>query len=104
MRESLHQFFRPLEDEFKALWADALISFDASVLLNVYGYSKATREEISSLIQKYKDRLTLPHQFALEYARNRASVIVRQAANCRNTIKAFQQIRDDRLRPKRDNP
>lgn len=104
MRIVLHQFFRPTEDEFRALWADAHISFDASVLLNVYGYSRSTRAEISDLFFKYKDRLILPHQFALEYARNRASVIVRQLNNCRAAVDAFNQIKTQRLHPKRENP
>lgn len=105
MRQALGEYFRPKDDFFTSLWSTSLISFDASVLLNVYGYSKSTREEISALFDKYKNRLVLPHQFALEYARNRASVIVRQVANCDEAIKQVDKVKNNQIfEAKRDNP
>ncbi|WGM32190.1 PIN-like domain-containing protein [Brevundimonas sp. NIBR11] len=78
MRTALHQFFRPTEAEFEALWRDALFSFDASALLNLYGYSEATKDGFLGVMDAYKPRVVLPFQFALEYSRNRASTIVKQ--------------------------
>jgi len=56
----------------------ATIALDANVLLSLYAYSTRTREDFLRILGALRDRLWLPHQSALEYARNRASRIQRQ--------------------------
>jgi hypothetical protein len=104
MRTVLHQFFRPTRDDFKRLWKEALIAYDACVLLNLYGYSEDTRTDLISVIQHYADRSRLPHQFALEYARNRLSTIVKQIKNYQNTENDLKKIERDHLQPKTEHP
>lgn len=104
MRSILHEYFRPSEVELEALWKDGLLTFDASVLLNIYGYSTSTREALTGVLTQYRERLFLTHQFALEYSRNRAGVIVRQITNCDKTLKAFREIENSQLIPKRESP
>ena len=55
----------------------ATIALDANVLLGLYAYSKPTREDFLRILEALKHRLWLPHQAALEYARNRAGRIRR---------------------------
>jgi hypothetical protein len=81
MRKALHEFFRPTKEEFEKLWKDALITFDSSSLLNLYGYSAETKKELVEAYEKFKDRIILPYQFALEYSRNRTKVINKQISN-----------------------
>jgi hypothetical protein len=81
MRKALHEFFRPTKAEFEALWKDALITFDASSLLNLCGYSAETKNELIEAYEKFKDRIILPYQVALEYSRNRTKVISAQIVN-----------------------
>jgi PIN like domain len=81
MRKAFHQFFRPAPEKLSELWQHGLLSFDASVLLNVYGYSRKTRDDLVELIEKNAARARLPHQFGWEFARNRSSVIVKQVHN-----------------------
>ena len=83
MRSTFRQYFRPTRDELIELWQHGLFSFDASVLLNVYGYSKETREELVTFFENNADRVRLPHQFGLEYSRNRSKVIDKQVHNWR---------------------
>jgi hypothetical protein len=104
MKKVLHQYFKLSEAELTSLWGDACISFDASVLLNIYAYSSETREELITIFASYSDRLYLSHQFALEYARNRPSVIVKQISNYQAAEKALKQIANDRLAPKTEHP
>jgi hypothetical protein len=104
MRTALHQFFRPTQEEFKHLWKDALISFDASVLLNIYGYSDDTRDDLVKVLINYSERVRLPYQFAFEYAKNRASVIDKQIRNYIATENDFKQIASKRLQPKTEHP
>lgn len=104
MRSSLHQFFRPEDRDFSALWEQSDIVFDASVLLNIYGYSEDTRDELLSLLHKFADRVFLPHQFALEYARNRSSTIIKQINNYTAAENDFTQIFSRRFQPKTEHP
>jgi hypothetical protein len=43
------QFYRPSEAEMQRLWQTCFFAIDANVLLNIYGYSDDTREELLSL-------------------------------------------------------
>lgn len=104
MRTVLHQFFRPERSDFERLWQEALICFDASALLNLYGYSEDTRGNLIDVIKHYAERTRLPYQFAREYARNRAITIVKQVKNYQGTEKDFEQIASKRLQPKREHP
>jgi hypothetical protein len=104
MRQTFRHFFRPTKDEMSALWQQGLFSFDASVLLNVYAYSKKTREEFVEFVEKNATRVRLPHQFGLEYARNRSSVIVKQVNNYLKVEDALRKIKENDIAPKYDHP
>lgn len=104
MRAKFHQYFKPLESEIKTLWANGLFSFDASVLLNVYGYSDETCEDLVAFLEKNAERIRLPHQFALEFSRNRASVIIKQIDNHIAAEKDLKKILNVHFEPKRDHP
>ncbi len=92
MRKALHEFFRPTREEFEELWKDALITFDASSLLNLYGYSAETKRELVQAYEKFKDRIILPYQFAREYSSNRAKVISEQILNFQKAEKDLQEL------------
>jgi uncharacterized membrane protein len=53
----------------------ATIALDTNVLLNLYAYSRRTREEFLGILGALETRLWLPHQTAVEYARLRAGTI-----------------------------
>ncbi|MBM2715846.1 DUF4935 domain-containing protein [Mesorhizobium caraganae] len=88
MKTVLHEYFRPTKAEFEKFWSDALITFDASSLLNLYGYSSDTKKELVKAYETFTKRIILPYQFALEYSRNRAKVIS-------NQIRNFQKAEND---------
>lgn len=104
MRQTFHQYFRPSPEKLNQLWQYGLFSFDASVLLNVYGYSRKTRDELIELIEKHSARVRLPHQFGWEFARNRGTVIVKQVHNYLKVEEALRKIWSDDIEPKRDHP
>jgi hypothetical protein len=92
MRKLFHGYYRPSTKEFEFLWTSAILVLDANVILNVYRYSQGTRKALLDLLQKYKDRLWMPYQFAVEYHRRRLDVISGQAKGCSNTKKSLQDI------------
>jgi len=68
-------YYEPSPEEFDRLWKEAIFTFDANVLLNLYRYSPDTRDALISTLKSLQDRLWLPHQAALEYHRNRLDSI-----------------------------
>jgi hypothetical protein len=104
MRKTFRHFFRPTDVELADLWAHALFSFDASVLLNVYGYSSGTREELVKFLEHNTERVCLPHQFGLEYCRDRCRVIIKQVNNYLKIERELNNIREQQIAPKRDHP
>jgi hypothetical protein len=104
MKNVFRHYFRPRTGDFEVLWTNALFSFDASVFLNVYGYSRDTREELVSFLEKNADRLRLPYQFGLEFARNRCSTIMKQVHNYRAVENVLIQIRKQQLTPHHHHP
>jgi hypothetical protein len=104
MRKAFHQYFRLTDEELRELWGNCLFSFDASVLLNIYGYSAETRDDLVKIIERNTDRVRLPYQFGLEFARNRSSVIIRQVSNYQRAEKALDEFHQQHIAPKRDHP
>lgn len=78
VRDVLRGWYPPTDDEFKQLWSDSLIVVDASVLLSLYRYTPAARDQLLETFEQLRDRLWLPHQAAMEYQRNRLEVISQQ--------------------------
>ena len=69
--------------------------FDANILLNLYRYSDATRNEFLRILKKIKGRIWLPHRAAEEYLNNRLSVIDQQECSYDNTIKLITTLKRD---------
>src|SRR5690242_5517898 len=104
MRNEFQHYLKPTEDEVKGVWENGLFSFDASVLLNVYGYSKETCAEMVAFFDGNAERIRLPHQFALEFCRNRTGVIIKQVNNYHTAEKDLKRILEEHFLPKRDHP
>lgn len=84
--------------------AEALICYDANVLLNVYRYSDDTQKALIEVFKAHVDRTHLPYQVALEYARNRPKTIVDQVESCKATNKAFEKVINEHIKPQRRQP
>lgn len=104
MKTTLHQFFRPTKAEMDEMLANARICYDANVLLNIYRYSEETQSGLLDVFNAFVDRTYLPHQVALEYARNRAITLVEQIDLCQNTEAAFKKVLKDFIEPKNKQP
>jgi len=104
VRNAFRAYILPTPEEFTALWENAIVCFDASVLLNVYGYSDDTREELLSLLERQAHRVRLPHQFGLEFVRNRAKVIRKQVGNYRKVEEQLEKIKNEDFSRRSDHP
>lgn len=95
MKDIFPGYSKKKESQIKEIWDKGILLFDANVLLNLYRYSKETRETILGLIEKFKDRIWLPHQAALEYNRNRYEVIADQEKAYKEFTDKIIQIQTD---------
>ncbi|MBN9326882.1 MAG: hypothetical protein BGO38_15685 [Cellulomonas sp. 73-145] len=57
------------------LWDTGIVALDANALLNVYRYTRSTRDDFLSLLSSFGDRLWLPRQAAQEFHENRLKVM-----------------------------
>lgn len=76
------------------IWKNALFVFDTNVLLNLYRYQTSTRDELLNVLGQLSDRIWIPHHVALEFQRNRLTVIAEQNkrfSEVRRTIKKTRE-------------
>lgn len=95
MKNIFPGYSKKTEVEIKEIWENGTIMFDANVLLNLYRYSNETRKTIIDLITKFKGKIWLPHQSALEYNRNRYEVIADQEKAYKEFTDKITQIQKD---------
>lgn len=96
-------YFPPDESAIQRLWEDCIFVVDANILLNLYRYSDATREEFAQVLKQVKDRLWLPHRAAAEYFENRPEVILGQQRAYEGTLKTLRGVEED-LKSTRSHP
>lgn len=69
----------PYDDKtFEELWKNADFVLDANILLNLYRYSKNTKEKVLGSLDKISDRIWIPNQTGIEYFNNRITTILGQ--------------------------
>ncbi len=78
MKDLFPEFYNLEPDEIEDLWKECIFVFDANVLLNLYRYSLETSNNLLEILNSFSERIWIPHQFALEYQRNRMPVIEEQ--------------------------
>lgn len=67
-------------DEIKNIWEspNTRFVFDTNVLLNLYSFNEQTRKDFFAVLKRIEDRIWIPYHVALEYQRNRISVIIKR--------------------------
>jgi hypothetical protein len=85
--DELKAFSQLTDEEFRLLWTKGAFFVDANVLLNLYRYPTAARDDLLRVLEQFGNRLTAPFHAVLEYERNRLSVVAEQK-------KRFRDVRD----------
>src|SRR5262245_28120928 len=78
MKGMFPQYAEHAAQEFGSAWQHGLFVFDTNVLLNLYRYQAATRDELLNVLGQLSTRIWVPHHVALEFQRNRLKVIAEQ--------------------------
>jgi len=74
-------------------WKQGLFVFDTNVLLNLYRYRAATRDELIEVLGKLGERIWIPHHVALEFQRNRLKVVAEQGKRFSEVRKAVEKAK-----------
>jgi hypothetical protein len=80
------------DNEIEAMWASCRFVFDANVLLNLYRYQPAARDDLLKVLGKLQERVWIPYQVGLEYQRNRLAVISGEKLAFSNARKMVQDL------------
>lgn len=91
MKKNFSPYYLPSETEFETLWQQALVVVDANVVLNLYRYPEQARDDLLVTLGKFSDRLWIPYYAALEYQRNRLTVIADQKKRFREVDSIIEE-------------
>lgn len=95
MKGLFPQYDYSASTDFAETWKTALFVFDTNVLLNLYRYQERTREELLETLEKLTDRIWIPHHVALEFQRNRLTVIAAQGRRFSEIRKVIDKAKLD---------
>ncbi|MFA6212343.1 MAG: PIN-like domain-containing protein [Candidatus Obscuribacterales bacterium] len=66
-RSIVSKRFYPSDADIESLWADCFFVFDANALTHLYQMQKDVRTRYLSIMEKFRERVWMPHQAASEY-------------------------------------
>lgn len=95
MENSFFGFYNPTPAQFDQLWREGTIVLDANAILDLYRLPPKARDELFSALEYFKDRLWLPYQVALEYQRNRFTVIAERRSSTSAVFSATTKLLND---------
>ncbi|MFI2649649.1 PIN-like domain-containing protein [Micromonospora fulviviridis] len=72
----------------------AIVALDANVLLALYRITPTARNQLLSILRKIRQRLWVPHQASLEFARNRGKVIADRSTSFTDVSRSLQAAAD----------
>lgn len=72
-------------DSRREFYVDGIVVLDTNVLLSLYEFKQAARDDVFRALEKLGDRLWLPHQVGLEFVRRRHKVVVERNSALKNS-------------------
>lgn len=93
MRQEFGWAVAPNPADLKKTWKASTLVVDANVLLDLYRYHEKTRESLLDAIEKFRGRLWISNQAAIEFFRNRKSVIMSSEKTFSDAVSAIEDLR-----------
>jgi len=95
MKQMFRGFYRHTDEEYNDLWSKGTFILDASVLCNLYRLPRNASDEMLAVLKNISDRLWVPHHAALEFHRNRLSIISEQKRRFTEVRNVFNATRKE---------
>jgi hypothetical protein len=80
----------PTKEDWRSVLTSGLIVVDTNVLLNLYRYNQDARTSLLETLQKFGDRLWVPHQVMDEFWRNRESALEDSARQLEQSVASLR--------------
>lgn len=95
MKNTFSHFYLKTTSEIDDIWNDSIIVPDTNVFLNLYSYSKSTRDKILKIMKVLaeKDRIRLLYQVGVEYHNNRLKAVGKQKNKYKDHMKAINDVK-----------
>lgn len=103
MRNAIRPYIGLTKEEKNKLWDNATFVFDTNVYLDLYRYSKKTRDALLDAMNKMNTRIWMPYQVAEEYARHRPKTIFDCKERYSKIENSFMENLKKELRLKKDD-
>jgi hypothetical protein len=83
----------PTAEDYRRVLTGGVVVPDANVLLNLYRYTAAARDDLLAVLNRLGDRLWVPHQALCEFWQSRATVL-RDPRGTEKTLSDLTGLRD----------
>ncbi|MFG1656883.1 PIN domain-containing protein [Micromonospora chersina] len=93
LSDGFESFLVPSEDDIRRAITQGLVVLDTNVLLEAYRFAPTARGQLFTVLRSLGDRLWIPHQVALEFHKNRLSVIASFDDSYNQALKAVDEFR-----------
>jgi hypothetical protein len=93
MKKTFFGYYPPSPEDYQRLWKEGLIVLDTNVLLSLYRLPSASQGDLFKILESVNQQLWIPHQVALEFHRNRPTVIAAE----RKTIEDVLAMANDQV-------
>jgi len=82
MRNTFSGFYTLQDNDLKEIFESdsTIFIFDTSVLLNLYSYTKKTRDDFFSILEKFENKIWIPYHVGLEFQLQRLTIIKNEKA------------------------
>jgi hypothetical protein len=94
LSDGFEHYLAASEEQISDSIRNGMVVVDTNVLLDAYRFAAEARAELFGALEALGGRLWVPHQVALEFHRNRASVIAEHDAAYLEATSAIQDFRE----------
>lgn len=95
MKTKFFEQYALSDAEVKTILENGILVFDTNVLLNLYSYTKSTKEEVLNIMKKNKNRLWMPYQVGWEFFNNRENKIRNVQGGCDKLLKFIDDSKNE---------
>ena len=88
MKNAIFEYLEPTVQDKNFLWRNAIFVFDTNILLNLYRFSKKTRDALISSMKNRKERIWIPYQVSYEFMEKRCDVIL-------ESVKRYEDLKNE---------
>lgn len=92
MQKTFREFYKPSESEISEIWEKGIFIIDTNVLLDLYRYSKETREKLLSILHAIDNQLWIPYWVGYEFHRERLIVIEEKRQDYDTIIRSLDSV------------